>query len=248
MSRSLQRLAVAAATVLLLTSCGSDDSGDDSDTAATSSSSESSTTQSTDDPAAPDATSGTDGTGADPDGTESSGGDSASSVARAPFCADIDPGGVGEILGLDGLSVIAQAEPGQEVTPAPGGTPVQSQTWSCTIGQTSGSSIAVTWNLGSAAAQPNDANAIVASVTGSLDPKNCKKLNDDSLGAGTRGADCSGSTDKAGGIGFTLVARALVVDSTLLECYLASTSPDDLGDLKAAAPEICALFHDRVVS
>lgn len=228
--------AVAATTLLLLTSCGSDDP-DDGDS--TPSSSASATDESTGD--APDAT---DTEGSEPEGN---GKDDGRTVARAPFCDALDPDQVGDLLGLDDLSVVDQQEPGQEITPIPGGTPVQAESWSCTIGRNAMPPLGITWNVGGGEAEPDDAEAVIASATGGLDPANCTQVTDRTLGKRTRGVDCAGSTDQAGVEGFTLVARAAVVDGALLECMLASVSQDDLATFRDAAPQVCGLFLDQVV-
>lgn len=242
MSRSLLRFAVAAAAVLALTSCGSDEP----DGSGAAPESPSSSTASTTGPAATDAP-GAPGSSDGEPGETGSGDDDGATVTRAPFCAEMDPGEVGDLLGLNGLDVIGQQEPGQEITPIPGGTPVQAQSWSCTIGRATDSPLGITWNVGAGEAGPKDANAVIASATGSLDPKNCTKLNDDSLGDDTRGADCAGTTEKAGGTGFTLVTRAAVVDGALLECLLASVDPRDLAAFTQAAADVCGMLVDQVV-
>jgi hypothetical protein len=155
-------------------------------------------------------------------------------VAHERFCPDIDPEEVGSILGVDGLEVVVDTEPGQ---PSP--------YWTCTIGQASGTSIGVTMNLLDADANPATVAATLDDYASGLGADNCTNLRDETLGAGTRGVDCSGTSS---GTSFTMVARAVVVGGTQIECLLASYRADDLGDLQAAAPEICGLFRDRVVS
>jgi hypothetical protein len=100
-------------------------------------------------------------------------------------------------------------------------------------------------NLLDAESDPETVAATLDDYASGLGPENCTNLDDETLGAGTRGVDCSGTSN---GTSFTMVARAVVVGGTQIECLLASYRADDLADLQAAAPEICGLFRDRVVS
>jgi hypothetical protein len=168
-----------------------------------------------------------------PDATENPG-TTGETVARERFCPDIDPEEIGSILGIDGLEVVVDTEPGEA-----------SPYWTCTIGQASGTSMGVTMNLLDAEADPATAAATLDDYASGLGPENCTDLRDETLGPGTRGVDCSGTSS---GTSFTMVARAVVVGGTQIECLLASYRADDLADLQAAAPEICGLFRDRVVS
>ena len=168
-----------------------------------------------------------------PDATENPG-STGDTVAHERFCPDIDPEEIGSILGIDGLEVVVDTEPGQA-----------SPYWTCTIGQASGTSIGVTMNLLDAEADPATVASTLDDYASGLGPENCTELGDETLGAGTRGVDCSGISS---GTSFTMVARAAVVGDTQIECLLASYRADDLADLQAAAPEICGLFRDRVVS
>ncbi len=168
-----------------------------------------------------------------PDTTENAG-TTGATVARERFCSDIDPEEIGSVLGIDGLEVVVDTEPGQA-----------SPYWTCTIGQASGTSIGVTMNLLDAQADPATVAATLDDYASGLGPENCTDLRDESLGAGTRGVDCSGTSS---GTSFTMVARAAVVGGTQIECLLASYRADDLADLQVAAPEICGLFRERVVS
>jgi hypothetical protein len=168
------------------------------------------------------------------------------SVTREPFCDAIDPSSVADILGLDEGEVLADVKPGDEIKVDPSKPGVASQEWTCTIGQSDDSSIAATWTIRDAAAGSNDPKARMKALRGTLGAKNCEGVDDQALGEGTQGVDCSAAAASST-IGFTIAARAVVIDGTQLECYIASTDPENLPDLTAAAPEICGMFFDVVV-
>lgn len=161
-------------------------------------------------------------------------GDAGETVARERFCPELDPEEIGSILGIEGLETVVDTEPGE-----------RSPYWTCTIGQTTGSSLGVTLNLLDAEASSATVTSTLDNYASSLGPQSCADVGDEALGAGTRGVDCSGTSS---GTGFTLVARAIAIGGTQIECLMASYSADDLTTLRAAAPEICALFRDLVVS
>lgn len=227
MTSLLRRLVLASAALLLLASCGDsnspDESGDAPAPTPTVSGSGSGSTPPSRDPDKSEKPDATDDTGA-----------TGERVARERFCPDLDPGEIGSKLGLDGLEVVVDTEPGQ------GG----SQYWTCTIGQSTGTSVGVTLNILDAAADPSSVAATLNSFSTSLGPENCTDVGDEALGPGTRGVDCSGTSS---GTGFTMVARAVVVGGTQIECLLASYGPDDLANLQRSAPDICALFRAQVV-
>ncbi len=233
MTSPLRRLALAGAAVLILSSCGG---ADDPETAPTSDATDSSTESSTAPPVAPsDDPTGkprkSDRPDAPKDSTETE--DTEETVTRARFCSDIDPALLGRILDLDGLKTVVDTVPGQ-------GSPY----WTCTIAQTTGTSVGITMNILDEAADPSSVAGFLNTLATSFGPSNCTNVGDEALGAGTGGIDCSGTSS---GTGFTMVARAAIVGGTQIECLLASYGADDLASLRAAAPEVCGLFRARVV-
>lgn len=230
----LQKLALAAATALLLASCGdSDDSGDSPGSepggggdASSSAPNEESTDDSTD-PA---------------DGSEAP--DAGGTVAREAFCDRIDPARVAGLLDLDEAQVIADYAPGDEIPTGTDTAPIVSPSWTCTIGTTDGGSIGATWNVGDADATTQDVEGNLQRQSLALGKDSCSDSDDDVLGPDTRGIDCGGTVN---GTSFTLAARSAVVDGTQLDCSIASTGGDDLDELVAAIPEACGLFVDTVV-
>jgi hypothetical protein len=235
MTPFLRRLALAAASALLLASCGDSDDPDDASAPEPADvSSETSGAAPTD-----DATEGTDGTPSK--GTDKA--DTGGAVTRDKFCSGIDPQQVSDLIGVDDLAVIGDYAPGDEISGGAGAAPTVSQTWTCTIGQQSGS-IGVTFNIGNFEAKPKDGGAALTNLSGVLGAENCAAVDDEALGSGTSGIDCSGTIS---GTGFAMAARSVVVDGTELDCQLASSGSEDIESLSRAAPEVCALFLDAVV-
>ena len=226
---SLRHPLALVAAVLLLASCGGSEDSDDTSKPEAGATTGSSSVAPTD-----DAT----------ESPEGSGGAEAGTVARAAFCDDIDPAAVADLLDIDEAEVIADYEPGDEIPAGDGVAPVVAPYWTCTIGTTSGAAIGATWNVGNVDAQPADAQTNLERQTIALGSDGCADVEDETLGAGTRGIDCEGD---AGGTRFVLAARSVVVDGTQLDCSIASTGDDELATIVAAVPEVCGLFRDLVV-
>lgn len=223
--------AVAVATVALLAGCGGEDEPVAAPETGSSESSDGPSEPSSSEPAGRAGRSQSPGA---PDGVEE-----ARTVAREAFCSELDPEAIAAALGLDDVQVLVDE----------GSTP-EAPRWACTIGQSSGSSVGVTWTLHDRNARAADIRATLDTQLAALGADNCEAVADTALGAGTQGVDCDrgGSGSDAASMGFAAVSRAAVVDDTLLECFLASTSADDLSRLTTAAPAVCGMLLDAAES
>lgn len=166
-------------------------------------------------------------------------------VARQRFCPDLDPDAVSDTLGRDGLVVLADHRPGDSYPLGAGQGDAVSEQWTCTIGEESGTALAVTWSIWGEPASQKLLDARLSSQQAQLGGEACASTADDALGPETSGIDCAPEQDGSTPA-FAAVSRMAVVGDSLLECFLGSTDTDDMPTLQAAAPELCGMFLSAV--